>query len=225
MHLSVRLAIEARDDFWAMPDRRGIRMKPLVAALIGPYGAFLADGSEYSGNYGLSVQALMAWHRPRLAVLASSGADLLACETIPCLAEGEALVRLLPEFPGTPAWLSYSCQDGAHLASGEPFAAAVALTNGIEQVVAAGVNCTSPRYVESRSAIARQISDKPLLCYPNSGERWDAIHKCWVEGSVTGDFAAPAIRWHTAGARWIGGCCRTTPADIQAIALALRTQS
>ena len=224
MRLSVRLAIEARDEFWADPAHRHNRVKPVVAASIGPYGALLADGSEYSGNYGLSVAALMDWHRPRLAVLAASGADLLACETIPCLAEGAALVRLLPEFPGVPAWISYSCRDGAHLASGEPFADAVALVDGIEQIVAVGVNCTAPRYVESLLAVARRITDKRLLCYPNSGERWDAVHRCWVEGSGAGDLAASAIRWHAAGAAWIGGCCRTTPADIQAIAIALRTQ-
>jgi homocysteine S-methyltransferase len=166
----------------------------------------------------LTVEELMAWHRPRLAVLATSGADLLACETIPSLAEAEALVRVLTEFPGTAAWLSFSCADGEHVCHGERFVDCVAMAAASPQIVAVGVNCTPPRYIESLLQQATTVTQKPLLTYPNSGERWDAANQCWLPGSGVADFAAAAQRWHAAGARLIGGCCRTTPADIAALA-------
>ncbi|HRW50767.1 MAG TPA: homocysteine S-methyltransferase [Caldilinea sp.] len=219
---SVTLAADARDEFWAAAANRTGRVRPLVAASVGPYGAFLADGSEYRGDYGLSVAELMAWHRPRMAVLAAAGADLFALETIPCLAEVEALAALLAEFPHMQAWLACSCRDGAALSSGEPMAAAARLAAQTGQIVAVGVNCTAPRYVEDLLAAARGGTAKPLLCYPNSGEAWDAAARCWVEGSGVTGFAEPARRWVAAGARLIGGCCRTTPADIAVIAQALR---
>ncbi len=234
MRLSVQLAREARAQ--VLEERcseRGVtapghrpsfivhRQSLLVAASIGPYGAYLADGSEYRGDYGLSVEALMDFHRPRMAVLAESGADLLACETIPCLAEGEALVRLLAEFSHMPAWLSFSCCDEAHVCHGERFADCVALANESAQIVAVGVNCTPPRFVEPLLRSAAGVTAKPLLAYPNSGEAWDAARHCWVAGAGATDFAQPAQRWRAAGARLIGGCCRTGPEDIRVIAQAL----
>jgi homocysteine S-methyltransferase len=166
MRLAVRLAIEARDAFWADPAHRGHRSRSLVAASIGPYGAFLADGSEYRGNYGLSVDELMTFHRPRMAVLAASGADLLACETIPCRGEGEALAALLREFPGTPAWISFSCRDGVHVNEGQRLNDCISAIAGSEAVVAVGINCTDPRHVDSLLAAARRATDKPIVVYP-----------------------------------------------------------
>ena len=220
--LSVALAQDACHSFWADSTHRAGRMRPLVAASIGPYGAYLADGSEYRGDYGISVAELMAWHRPRMAVLAAAGADLFALETIPCLAEVEALAALLAEFPHMPAWLACSCRDGASLSSGEPLVAAARIAAQTRQIVAVGVNCTAPRFVQDLLAAARRGTEKALLCYPNSGETWDAAARCWVEGSGVTDFVEPARRWYAAGARLIGGCCRTTPHDIAAIAQALR---
>lgn len=220
--LSVQLAAEAIEEYLIDYTAQRKPHRPLIAASIGPYGAYLADGSEYRGDYGLSVEALMAWHRPRMQALAQTEADLFACETIPCLAEAEALVRLLAEFPFMPAWLSFSCRDGATLSSGEAMVDAARLADAADQVVAVGVNCTPPRYIEALLTEARRGTDKPLLCYPNSGERWDAAAQCWVEGTGVTDFAEPALRWFAAGARLIGGCCRTTPADIAAIAHSLR---
>lgn len=220
--LSVQLAAAAVAEYRATS--AGVDApRPLIAASIGPYGAYLADGSEYRGEYGLGCAQLAAWHRPRLTELASAGADLLACETIPCLAEAEALIDLLAAIPHMPAWLSFSCRDEATLASGEPFAAAVRLAAQSPQIVAVGVNCTAPRFVEPLLRIGRAVTDKLLLCYPNSGERWDAAARTWVTGSGVTDFAAPARRWYVAGARLIGGCCRTTPGDIAAIAQSLWT--
>ncbi|MEZ4621323.1 MAG: homocysteine S-methyltransferase [Caldilineaceae bacterium] len=220
MQLSVQLAQRARVQFLAdttAGESAHRTLRPLVAASIGPYGAYLHDGSEYTGNYGLTVDELMAWHRPRMAVLADSGADLLAFETIPSLAEGEALVRLLAEFPQTVAWLSFSCRDGERTCHGEQFRDAVALANRSDQIVAVGVNCTPPRFVESLLQQAQDVTDKPLLAYPNSGEQWDAAAHCWVLGTGEADFPKAAARWYSTGARLIGGCCRTGPAEIAAL--------
>jgi homocysteine S-methyltransferase len=235
MRRSVQLAIEAREQFLydqqtahqqspQAPKSKIQNPKLFVAASVGPYGAYLADGSEYRGDYGLTVEQLMDFHRPRLAVLAASGADLLACETIPCLAEGEALVRLLAEFPEAKAWLSFSCCEESHVCHGETFAECVALANCSAQIVAVGLNCTAPRFVESLLQSAAGVTQKPLLVYPNSGERWDAANHCWLPGTGVGNLTAPSLRWYDAGARLIGGCCRTTPADIQQIAHALHAK-
>ena len=195
-------------------DRTG-RLRPLVAASIGSYGASLADGSEYRGDFDLSKPALKEWHRPRLEALLAANPDLLACETIPCLREGEALVELLGEYGRTPAWLSFSCRDAAHVSHGEPFATCVALADSCPAIVAIGMNCTSPRYVLPLLQSARTITGKPLVCYPNSGERWDITAKCWAADSEPKEFAAQATLWRAAGAQLIGGCCRTSPMDIR----------
>ncbi len=221
MRLSVRLARAARDEFWADPAHRTGRLRPLVAASVGPYGAFLADGSEYSGDYRLTVQELVDFHRPRLQALIHAGPDLLACETIPCRIEAEALLRLLKEFPTIPAWLSFSCCDDAHVCHGEPFTDCVAQVAQSPQVIAVGLNCTPPRFVESLLRRADAVTAKPLIAYPNSGEVWDAAGHHWLPGTGVTEFGAPARLWHAAGARLIGGCCRTTPADIVAIVRAL----
>lgn len=222
MRLAVALACEARDTFWheAQHDpAQAHRARPLVAASIGPYGAMLADGSEYRGHYGLDEAALMDFHRPRLQLLADSGADLLACETVPCLAEARALARLLQEQPGSEAWISFSCRDGAHDSQGEPFGDCVAALDGFAQVAAIGLNCTAPQHVESLVRIARARTRKPVVVYPNAGEHYDAVRKVWHGTAHDGGaaLAEAAMHWADAGARLIGGCCRTTPQDIAAI--------
>jgi homocysteine S-methyltransferase len=213
---SVALACEARESFWADAAARSGRDRPLVAASVGPYGATLHDGSEYRGDYGLDVDALVAFHRPRLAVLAATDADLLACETVPCLDEAVALARLLREFPQTQAWITFSCKDGAHVSHGERFAACVDALADCEQVAAIGVNCTSPEHIASLVEIAASRTAKPVIVYPNSGEHYDAAAKCW-HGDGAATLAQHAPEWHRLGARVIGGCCRTTPADIRAL--------
>jgi homocysteine S-methyltransferase len=221
---SVQLAQEARDRFWSdLANRKG-RIKPLVAASIGCYGACLHDGSEYRGDYGLSIDQLIAFHRPRMQVLAESGADLLACETIPCLIEAEALVRLLPEF-GMPAWISFSCMDERHVCHGETLADCLALADACENVVALGINCTPPRLVTGLLASVRGTTRKPLVVYPNRGESWDAQARCWIGETNPLDWGEAARSWYAAGARLIGGCCRTTPDNIRRMAKDLRGHS
>ena len=212
MLLSTSLALQARKEILERKTNPG--PKPLIAASVGPYGASLADGSEYRGDYQLSVDELMDFHRERMKLLAESGADLLACETIPCPEEAIALIRLLAEFPNARVWLSFSCKDHQSVSDGTPFAECVALAGDVDQVLAIGLNCTPPQFAESLVTIARKASNKPILVYPNKGERWDAQHKCWLPAEKDLDFASEAVRWKQAGATLIGGCCRSTPEDI-----------
>ena len=149
-----------------------------VAASIGPYGATLADGSEYRGRYGLSVAELTAWHRPRLEVLADAGADVLALETVPDVDEAEALVNLIRGL-GVPAWLSYTIA-GAHTRAGQPLAEAFAVASGVPEIVAVGVNCCAPGDVLPAIAVAREVFKGPVVVYPNSGELWDAGKRAWA---------------------------------------------
>jgi len=254
MRLSVQLAVQARDAFWRDPAHRAGRQRPRVAASVGPYGAMLADGSEYRGGYDIGEAELRDFHRPRLQLLAAAGADLIACETIPCIAEARALAVLLSELPGCSGWISFSCRDAVHNCEGEPLADAVRAVEPFDAVAAIGVNCTAPEHVESLVAIAAANTRKPVLAYPNSGEVYDAVSKCWhgvplgaeaaerslSVGRVHSDasaecgvirgvstpamddcadtaFAHLARRWQRAGARLIGGCCRTTPNEIRAL--------
>jgi homocysteine S-methyltransferase len=221
IRLSVTLALEARDAFWTAAAGGGDRRRPLVAASVGPYGAYRADGSEYTGSYDLDEAGLVAFHRDRLDLLLGAGADLLACETIPSAAEARALARLLSERPGARAFLSFACRDGAHLCDGTPFAEAAGFVADVPQVVAVGVNCTAPSHVESLLREAARVTAKPLAAYPNSGETWDAGRRTWRGLSDPEDWADKGRRWRAAGARLIGGCCRTGPAHVRALRHAL----
>jgi len=210
MRLSVDLALLAREAFWAHDEYRRKRLRPLVAVSIGPYGACLHDGSEYHGNYGLEKDALIDFHRPRMQVLADTDADLFAFETIPSLLEAEALLELIQEFPDRCAWLSFSCRDGKDVSHGERFSTCVALADDSEQIVGVGLNCTAPEYATDLLKSAVGIST-PLVVYPNSGEKWNPDGNQWSGEAC----AAMAVDdWYDAGARLIGGCCRTSIDEI-----------
>jgi homocysteine S-methyltransferase len=220
---SVQLAAEARDEFWADASHRVGRPKPFIAASVGPYGAFLADGSEYRGNYGLTEKELMDFYRPRMKALVEAGAELLACETIPCLIEAQAFARLLKEFPSIPAWISFTARDEKHISEGQVFADCVRELEYHPQIAAIGINCTSPKYIPSLVRAAKKVTEKPVLAYPNSGETYDATKNDWNDHSILDSFGEQAREWYAAGARLIGGCCRTTPDDIRVIAGWART--
>lgn len=214
---SVVLADRARERYRAASgDDRPL----LVAGSVGPYGAMLADGSEYRGDYDPGSSALAAFHRPRIEALVAAGADLLAIETIPTIREAEVLVRLLDEV-AVPAWLSYACRDGGSTAAGEPIAAAVAL-GAHPRIVAVGINCTAPRFLPSLLAAAREATDRPLIAYPNGGDRWDAGMRRWA--ADTGGVFDPAAvaSWSSLGATWLGGCCGTGPAEIATLTSLVR---
>lgn len=206
MRRSVTIAQNVRDEL--RPDGG------LVAASVGPYGATLMDGSEYRGDYDLGVEELREFHRPRLETLATAGAELFAVETIPCLAEVEAICA---ELAGSrhPAWMSFSVRDG-RLASGEPLEEAFRMASDVEEVVAVGVNCCPPADVAPALEIAHAVTTKPLLAYPNSGQTWNAQTREW-EGESRFSLSMVAT-WKRLGAKTIGGCCRVTPDDIRALA-------
>jgi homocysteine S-methyltransferase len=208
--LSVQLARRAAQDTPG-PEQRW------VAASVGPYGASLADGSEYSGDYGLTVAQLRAWHRPRLAALIAAEPDVLALETIPCLAEVEALLAEVSG-SGVPSWLSLTNLESA-TRMGEPLAEAFAMARTVPEIIAVGVNCCSAVGLDSILAGAVAASGKPALAYPNSGEGWDGPRRTWT-GEPAFDPTA-AAGWVRAGAALVGGCCRVTPADIAAVHKAL----
>ena len=203
---SVRLAEQARASFEDGNDR-------WIAGSVGPYGAALADGSEYRGDYDLSVDELRAWHRPRIELLAQAGVDVLALETIPCLAEVEAL---LAEIDGSrlPCWLSVTCS-GDRTRAGESAAEAFSLAREVEEIVAVGVNCIDPADACSLVRSASESGGKPVVVYPNSGERWDPGTRSWF-GPAT-FHPTDVTDWISRGAGIVGGCCRVGPAEIQVI--------
>ena len=212
---SVALARQARDAFWAVEGNRAGRLRPLVAASVGPYGAYLADGSEYTGDYDLDEAELVTFHRRRWHLLVAAGPDLLACETIPSFAEARALARLLPETPQMAAWFSFSCRDGQHVSDGTLLVDALSVLEPLPQVVAVGVNCTPPRFISELVRVARRVTAKPIVVYPNSGERYDVVNKRWQGLSVPERFGEQGEVWRAAGASLLGGCCRTRPGHIR----------
>ncbi|MDI3384913.1 homocysteine S-methyltransferase [Streptomyces sp. B-S-A8] len=209
LHLSVQSAREAA----ARALAGGVRRPLWVAASAGPYGAMLADGSEYRGRYGLTVDALERFHRPRLETLAAVRPDVLALETVPDTDEARALLRAVRGL-GVPAWLSYSVA-GTRTRAGQPLADAFALAAESDEVFAVGVNCCSPRDADVAVPLAARVTGKPVVVYPNSGERWDATARA-LRGPAT--FSAERVPgWVDAGARLVGGCCRVGPGEIAAI--------
>ena len=206
---SVALASAARD---------AVAPGAWVAASVGPYGAVLADGSEYRGDYDLDVAGLRAFHRPRLDVLASTvgeHADVLAIETVPCLAEVEAVLAEL-DGTGVPAWLSLSAADG-RTRRGEPLEEAFAMAADVAEIIAVGVNCTTP--VDAGRAVAIAGTHGPAVVYPNSGQSWDAVARAWTGRSAFDP--ADVSAWVASGARLVGGCCRVSPQDISSLRDAL----
>ncbi|MGY1804107.1 homocysteine S-methyltransferase [Blastococcus sp. SYSU D00922] len=195
-----------------------------VAGSVGPYGAMLADGSEYTGAYvaDVDVTALRAFHRPRMELLAAAGADVLACETVPAAAEAEALLAEADAL-GVPVWLSLTTvvdDDGVALTRrGERAADVFAMAADVDAVVAVGVNCTAPSAVGPTVAAAA-VAGRPVVVYPNSGETWDAAARRWTGPPGVSPDDVPA--WTAAGARLVGGCCRVRPADVGRIAAELR---
>lgn len=219
---SVTLAKQARDQFWqqygAKADTEPMRrLRPLVAASVGPYGAYLANGAEYTGDYDLDEAGLVAFHRRRWHILVDGDPDLLACETIPARSEMEALFQLLDETPQMGAWFSFSCQNGRLISDGTPIADCAKRLDGVDQVWAIGINCTAPRFIPDLIREVQQVTTKPIVVYPNSGEDYDPIRKVWLGESVPATFGTYSREWRKLGAAVIGGCCRTTPAHIRQI--------
>ncbi|XP_010425250.1 PREDICTED: homocysteine S-methyltransferase 1-like [Camelina sativa] len=226
---SVKLAVEARDKFWDKVSKitEHSYNRALVAASIGSYGAYLADGSEYSGNYGenVNLDKLKDFHRRRLQVLVEAGPDLLAFETIPNKLEAQACVELLEEENvEIPAWICFTSVDGEKAPSGESFEECLEPLNKSNNIYAVGINCAPPQFIESLISKFAKLTNKAIVVYPNSGEVWDGKAKQWLPSQCFGDdeFEMFATKWRDLGAKLIGGCCRTTPSTIKAISRDLK---
>ncbi len=241
---SVVLAKSARDAAWTQIEAQTTahtrtRTRPLVAASIGSYGASLADGSEYRGDFSMTIEELKDFHRARWLLLGTEAPDVYACETVPCLLEVEALLQLMLEPQiralGIPAWIAVSCKDGSSLNSGEPLPAFADLVKtyggkGADLLCAVGINCTPPHYCrEALNTLAERCA-LPLVVYANMGESWDAVKKEWMPDTAYSDrdYAAEATNWCAIGGgettgrvRIVGGCCRTRPSTIAALRKAL----
>ncbi|MGI9223959.1 MAG: homocysteine S-methyltransferase [Woeseiaceae bacterium] len=220
MLLSVDLAKRARDEFYS--DNPACERGVLIAASIGPYGAALHDGSEYSGRYEAGADELHAFHADRLSLFDDSDADVLALETIPSLTEAKVLCELL-RCCKTPAWVSFSCRDERHISDGTPVAEVAGLFGNHPTVLAIGVNCTPPQYVPSLIRILRRtLPEKATLAYPNSGETYDVTSNSWSGTVAPRDCATAAASWVSTGAKLVGGCCRMGPTHIRAMATKLK---
>jgi homocysteine S-methyltransferase len=216
---SVDLAKEARAMFMESDTyKNSDRLPPLVAASIGPYGAFLADGGEYRGNYGVSNDRLKSFHESRRHILLDQKVDLFACETIPSFQEAKVLLELIKETPQIFAWVSFSCKDGECINDGTPIKDCTAIFNDCPQVIAVGINCTAPKYISSLIQYAgKGAPRKRIAVYPNSGELYDSTNKKWLGTSDPLNCSLAAQEWYEKGARLIGGCCRMGPAHINAM--------
>lgn len=219
---AVSLAKKARDDYFGTltQSEKSHRAKhPLVAGSVGPYGAYLADGSEYTGDYNMTKTEYQNFHRQRMELLNQAGVDLFAFETQPNFDEANALVDLLvKEFPQQHAWLTFSVKDSDSLCDGTVLAEAVKYFNDVEQISAIGVNCTTLENIEDIVKNVNEVTDKPIIVYPNNGDIYDPETKTWQANPQADTFTDLVPEWLEAGAKLLGGCCRTTPEDIKEIA-------
>lgn len=206
---SMTLLINARNKYQEKhPGRKNL----VASAAIGPYGAYLADGSEYTGDYKVDPEIIEAFHKERMQLLKDAGAEIFACETLPCLWEAEIILKVAKELD-VPCWFSFSCKDNEHISDGTPIADCAERLEDI--VKAIGVNCTYPIYISELIKNIKSKSTKPVIVYPNRGEEYDPVKKVWLGAQNGKNFGYWAEKWYEDGAQAIGGCCRTTPDDIK----------
>ena len=218
----VALAVAARDEFMREPgfdaSRYGSFGRPLIAASLGPYGAALADGSEYRGHYGVAASVMQAFHIERFAVLAESAADFLAIETMPDLLEAQAVVDALRFFPDVPVLLSFSCNSATTMCGGDPWKHAVAIAATLPSCIGVGINCTAPEHINGLLASAAEVAPElPRFVYPNAGRVWDAVARGWLTEGIDVIPEATVAEWRTAGAAVVGGCCGLGPKAVAAL--------
>jgi homocysteine S-methyltransferase len=212
---SVALAQQAKQEYL---NRTGINKLLFVAGSVGPYGAYLANGSEYTGDYQLSDDEFIEFHQIRIQALIDAKVDILACETLPNFAEIKALTNLLQQYPTMTAWFALTLKDANHLSDGTPLDNVIDYLNHIDQVVSVGINCIALEDVTEALMVLQTLTTKPLIVYPNSGEQYDPTTKQWHQNhqhNCTFKNQLPA--WLKLGAKLIGGCCQTTPNDIEQI--------
>jgi homocysteine S-methyltransferase len=221
---SVALAEQARREYAQTEAEAGRESRPIwIAGSLGAYGAALHNGAEFHGRYNIGHDALVAFHAGRIEAMRETAADFLAFETIPSLAEAEAVLDALARFPALAAYISFTCRDGSHTGHGEPIEECARLLDAaqqgsMQQILAIGINCTAPRYILPLIRKVRAVTGKRIAVYPNSGETWVAETRSWAGTSDPHAFGEMARQWRDAGADWIGGCCRTGPEHVRAIA-------
>lgn len=213
---SVELAQQAKEQYLTQIGKN----KPLfIAGSVGPYGAYLADGSEYTGNYQLSEEEFIEFHQIRIQALIDAKADILACESLPNFAEIKALVKVLKQYPTMTAWFSFTLKDANHLSDGTPLKEVIDYLNNVDQVVSVGINCIALEEVTAALTVLQTLTRKPLIVYPNSGDQYDPTTKQWHKNHQHNcTFKNQLPTWLKLGAKLIGGCCQTTPKDIAEIA-------
>ncbi len=219
---SVKVFIEARDEWWEAEGKAEGREYPLCLASIGPYGAYLADGSEYRGRYGISDDDLRAFHRRRMEILKDAGADMFIIETIPAYREAVACADLAEEL-GLGYWISFSCMSGTRINEGDLIRDCIKnLVPNHPGLKMIGVNCTDPKFIvsliqEIKAGLDEAGSDLPIGVYPNSGEKYDPNTKTWTKAGEGLAFGAYAYEYMKAGASAVGGCCTTVASHIRQV--------
>lgn len=210
---AVRLFLEAREEWWNEEEHPG-RVYPLCLGSIGPFGAYLADGSEYRGNYDISRDELKDFHEIQIKLVHEGGADVILCETVPSL--DEALVQSeICEEKGLEYWISFSCQDGHRTCEGQEISDCAEVLRNRPHLQMIGVNCTQPQYVESLIKKMVEKGDKPVAAYPNNGSVYDPVTKTWKTPEAWMGFYSYALSYYRAGAAAVGGCCTTLAPEIQ----------
>jgi homocysteine S-methyltransferase len=218
---SVALAEQARRDYAKAEIEAGRKPRRIwIAGSLGAYGAALHNGAEFHGRYDIGFASLVAFHSERIDAMRETNADFLAFETIPLLDEAKAILEVLGLFPDVAAYISFTCRDDSHTGHGEPIEDCACLLDACPQILAIGINCTAPVHILPLIRRIRTISRKRIAAYPNSGESWVAETRSWSGSSDPHGFGDMARQWREAGADWIGGCCRTGPGHIRAIAQA-----
>ncbi len=216
---SVALAEQARREYAQAEINAGREARRIwIAGSLGAYGAALHNGAEFHGNYNVGHAELLAFHAERIDAMPDTNADFLAFETIPSLAEAKAILEALSQHPDLAAYISFTCCDDAHTGHGEPIEQCARLLDTAPAIIAIGINCTAPRHILPLIQKIRAISARRIAVYPNSGETWVPETRGWTGTSDPGLFGNLAATWRSAGADWIGGCCRTGPQHIRAIA-------
>ena len=215
---SIALAEQARREYAQTELAAGRKSRSIwIAGSLGAYGAALHNGAEFHGRYSIGHAELVDFHTERIDAMLETAADFLAFETVPSLAEAEAILEALVGYPKVAAYVSFTCQDDDHTGHGEPIQDCARLLDPEPQIIAIGINCTAPRYILPLIRKIRAVTDKRIAVYPNSGETWVSESRSWAGTSDPHAFGDMAQQWRGAGADWIGGCCRTGPEHIRAI--------
>lgn len=215
---SVELAIQAKVNY---QQTTGNSRPLVIAGSVGPYGAYLADGSEYTGNYHLSEREMTGFHYDRIQALVEAKADILACETMPSFVEIKQLTSIIQQISNVPSWFTFTLKDDQHLSDGTPLKDVIHFLNDIEHVVMIGVNCIALEKVTNALIYLKDLTEKPLIVYPNSGEQYDANTKTWQLSDSQHTLCNQLLEWQKNDAKLIGGCCRTTPNDIDKVSCRL----